>query len=298
MGNPRVCIKYNQFDLLRIIPFPNENEYDFKISFLNNEYKLRMHQEGMKDFLMPTDDFKLNEWEITYHRSKDEKPTKYQLKNPSRPYFNLPLKNLVDPIKSSEFPIPFLKLGINKNLDTYNSFKDKKDYRIIDLNNFNVLELYIVSADYKFEEFMKKWDLFDLLYTVVPMEYFVNGKYQKNFFEPKLKTIYEKNQYRREIIKINDEIGLLCNFYIDENINGKKQDSFISLYENGKFQKYLSLAPISYGATNKELAYIKQLRRNKNILTDKEFNYWNKYFENLKNKANINNIDGFSLPEK
>ncbi len=39
----KVCIRYKDFDLLRIIPFPAGSEYDFKISMVGNDYELRMH---------------------------------------------------------------------------------------------------------------------------------------------------------------------------------------------------------------------------------------------------------------
>lgn len=292
MPNNKICIKKQEADLLRIIPFPAGNEFDFKISFLNN-YDLRIHSEGVQYFDMPPDDFKLNKWELTYHNSTSSKPTKVHLKSLSKPYgyFNLALNNLVDPIKSPEFPIPLLKVGIDNNGD-YKLFKSKASYRIIELNNANVIEIYIVSSKYDFNNFMSKWALFDLIYTIAPMEHFVNGKLQKGFLNPKVKGIYDDNKFCRKLIKINDDISLLCNLYYDNAIDGVKQKSFVSIYENGNYLKYLILTPI-----DKEFAFVKQLSRNKSALSDEEYDYWHNYFEKLRDETDTKTIDGFSLGE-
>jgi len=300
MPNPKACIKFNEFDLLRIIPFPAGSEYDFKINFLDNDYELRMHNRGKYDFLSPTDDFKLREWEITYHKSQKDKPCKFHLKSISKPtqYFDLPLKDIVDPIKSPEFPIPFLKLGINSSLSTYKSFRFKKDYKIIDLEKQNVLELYIISSQFNPEVFARKWSFFDLLYIAAPMEYFVSGKLKRGFINPKLNSMGETNGYRREVIEINDDIALLCNIYTDKAIDGNKQNPFVSIYENGDFLKYLALAPIEDGSKyGKKPAYIKQLRRNKTNLTTQEYNYFREFFEKLEKETDTDKIDGIVLPQ-
>jgi len=36
-----ICIKFREYDLLRLIPMRVGDDYDFKLEFMNNEFKLR-----------------------------------------------------------------------------------------------------------------------------------------------------------------------------------------------------------------------------------------------------------------
>ena len=52
----KICIRYKDFDLLRIIPFPAGSEYDFKISLVDNDYDVIIHPLDKKWFLMLHDE--------------------------------------------------------------------------------------------------------------------------------------------------------------------------------------------------------------------------------------------------
>jgi hypothetical protein len=296
----KVCIKSGENDLLRIIPFPVGEEYDFKISFVKNDYKLRMHPVGVDYFNMPSEEFQLKDWEITYHSSTQENPTKFHLKSMDSPvkYYDLPMKNYIDPIKSSEFPIPLLKIGIVDS-SKFKKYKHKLAYTEIDLKQANIIEIYLIPSDFNYDKFISRWGLFDLIYTIAPMEYFVNGRY-KGFLNAKYKTLYDDNSYFRQQIKINKDLSLFCNFYRDDALDGVKQDSFVSIYENGDYLKYLSLAPINYYFKNGEKskispAYIRQLDSNKDKMSIEEIKYWKSLFEKYKEEFKDYSLNGFSL---
>jgi hypothetical protein len=300
MANQKVCIKSGNKDLLRIIPFPSGSEYDFKISIVNNDFKLRIHPESVEPFYITENNFSLKKWELSYHNSNDMKPAKIHLKSISKhiTYLNLPINNFTNPNKSSEFPIPLLKIGFSKS-DSYNTYKPKSYYKIIDLNDNNVLEVFIVPSSFDWEKFITKWGLFDLIYSIAPMEYFVNGKLRA-FSKAKLKALYVDNQYCRKLIFVNNEIALLCNFYNDTTIDGHRQKSFISVYENGNFLKYLLLAPINYYYQNNQLsptklAYEIQLDHIKHQITSVEYKYWQNFFYNINRKYGDCSLDIFSL---
>jgi len=216
----KVCIRYKNFDLLRIIPFPAGSEYDFKISMVGNDYKLRMHPLNEKSFWMPHDEhFHLKNWEITYHNRKGDEPSKLHFKRLAEPheYYDFPIVKMADPVSSPEFPIPFMKIGVLKESTQLRKFRAKKNYTVIDIGSANVVELFIVSGDFDLEEFMRKWEMFDLLYTVIPIEYFVNGKPSRGFLGPKYKAIYSGNESLfRFKTRINEQIGMMAVWYPDK----------------------------------------------------------------------------------
>ena len=141
MANPKVCIKSGNSDLLRIIPFPVNNEYDFKISLINNDFTLRLHPESFDHFFLLPKEFDLKNWEITYHNSTLEKPAKVHLKSLTKPtrYETLPLINFADLVKTSNFPIPLLKIGFSFS-DSFKTYRSKTNYCVIDIdkNNENI----------------------------------------------------------------------------------------------------------------------------------------------------------------
>ena len=97
----RVSIRYEDFDLLRIIPIPARNEYDFEISVVGNDYELRMYPLDNKWFWMPNDEnFHLKGWEITYHNKKGDEPSKLHFKRLAEPheYYDFPIVKMADPI--------------------------------------------------------------------------------------------------------------------------------------------------------------------------------------------------------
>ncbi len=302
----RVCIRYKDFDLLRIIPFPAGSEYDFKISMVGNDYELRMHPMDKKCFWKPHDEnFHLKDWEITYHNRKGDEPSKLHFKRLAEPheYYDFPIVKMADPISSPEFPIPFLKIGVSRESTQLRKFRAKKNYTVIDIGSANVVELFIVSGDFDLEKFMRKWEMFDLLYTVVPIEYFVNGKLSKGFLGPKYEAIYSGNESLfRFKTRMNEQIGMMAVWYPDNNIDGSKQRSFVSFYENQDYLRFMACAPVEYKYHNgskseRKPAYKWQLERSQQRMDPAEYDNWRCYFEKLESENKNKDIlpDGFSL---
>ncbi len=302
----KICIRYKDFDLLRIIPFPAGSEYDFKISLVDNDYDLRMHPLDKKWFLMLHDEnFHLKDWEITYHNRKGDEPSKLHFKRLVEPheYHDFPISDVADPISNPEFPIPFLKIGVSKESTQLRQFRAKRNYTVIDIGSANVVELFIVGADFDLDRFMRKWEMFDLLYTVVPIEYFVNGKLSKGFLGPKYEAIYSGSESLfRSKKKINEKVGIMAVWYPDKNIDGSKQRSFISFYENQDYLRFMACAPIEYyyhygSKSERKPAYRWQLERARQRMDPAEYDHWKCYFEKLESENENSDIlpDGFSL---
>ncbi|PNS36984.1 hypothetical protein [Mesotoga sp. B105.6.4] len=302
----RVCIRYKDFDLLRIIPFPAGSEYDFKISVVGNDYELRMYRMNKKCFWKPHDEnFHLKDWEITYHNRKGDEPSKLHFKRLAEPheYYDFPIVKMADPISSPEFPIPFLKIGVSRESTQLRKFRAKKNYTVIDIGSANVVELFIVNGDFDLEKFMRKWEMFDLLYTVVPIEYFVNGNLSKGFLGPKYEAIYSGNEslFRFKTM-VNEQIGMMAVWYADNKIDGSKQRSFVSFYENQDYLRFMACAPVEYKYHNgskseRKPAYKWQLERSQQRMDPAEYDNWKCYFEKLESENENSEIlpDGFSL---
>jgi hypothetical protein len=300
LAAPKVCIKSGSRDLLRIVPFPAGNEYDFKISVLRNDFELRMHPESQESFYLPPEDFDLKEWDLTYHNSTNNQPTKIHLKSCNKPYqyLPLPISNFANPQKTSFFPIPFMKIGFSPT-DRYKQYKAKHTHKVVEIKADNVLEIFIVHSGFDWSSFISKWALFDFIYAMAPMEFFVNGRL-RSFSKIKMSSIYSDKIYHREMVYINEEIALLLNMFYDSAIDGKKQQPYISVYENGSFLNYLLAAPVNYYSKNGEKtppmpAYKQQLEMIKPWASREDYAHWASFFEKI-NMAFANKVlDGFSL---
>lgn len=281
----KIAIIKDDYDLLRIVPFnKSEDKYDFKISMLKNRYALRIYQTGKPGFLYSTED--ITDWEFSYHGQLDDKPAKIHAKHMSEPklYKDFPLANLIDMKINSEFPLPLMKMGVCTD-ESFKRFKKKDKYSMLDMKEGNVAEFYLLNNNFDMDNFMIKWDIFHFLFLVLPMEYYSNGKmdlniYKMNFFaDSKKDTYFTQGQF-----KVSDEISVMINSYYDPHVDSKKQQSYLSFFENGSYLKYLSNVPVVYEFPNGKKTVVKpaykvQLERNRQMLSDEEFDYWRAIFE-------------------
>lgn len=301
--NRTVCIKYKNYDLLRIIPFSVGRDYDFKIDTLDNDYQVSIHHMNDSCYYYPIENFHSNQWEITYHKRSGQNPTKFHFKKKhnsdnNNVYVDIPLHQLTDPNILAEFPIPLMKISISKN-GNFKKYKYKKKYCVCDIKDFNIVEIYLVNSNFKFHNFETKWDIFDLIYGIAPIGYFTNGKLGYDFEESK----FSQGNFTREVIEINKDVKLLFNYFQSSNIYDEhEKDSFISIYENGDYLKYLVSAPISYRTldglvTKPQSAFVLQMNRCKNRMSIDEYRNWYNYFQKWHEKSINENlkITGFIL---
>jgi hypothetical protein len=199
--------------------------------------------------------------------------------------------------------VRFFEIGVSKDSSQLRRFKEKKDHIVIDIRSANVVELFIVGASFDPEKFMRKWEMFDLLYTVVPIEYFVNGKLSGWFLGPKYRAIYSgKESLFRFKTRMNDQVGIMAAWYPDDNINGTKLGSFISFHANQDYMRFMACAPVEYYRRNgakseRKPAYKWQLERSRQRMDPPEYDHWKCYFESLESENKNSGIlpDGFSL---
>ncbi len=114
------------------------------------------------------------DWEITYHRRTQTQPTKIHLKRSDghggEIYNQLPLDRLRDPTTQSEFPIPLFRIQI-PNVDPYKDYKPSpKEHIVVDLEDCNVAEFFLVPASFDYKNFSYKWPLLSLHFLVASFQ--------------------------------------------------------------------------------------------------------------------------------
>lgn len=302
----KIAITKNEYDLLRIIPF-NETEKndkcEFKISMLDNNYTLRLKQIDTPYFLNL--EANINDYEITYHRKQNKQPTKIHFKNirEKEDYRTFPLFNLEDPLLSEDFPFPLLLLGVSIN-DVFKKINKNKQYSILNLQNDNVLELFIANEKFDMEFFFKDWNIFSLLIMTLPLEYYATGKIDRNLEKMDLFLNPNKNfNLLQSTIKVSDRLNIIGNSYYDKNINGEKQKSYIQLYDNSLFLKYLSCIPMQYKFDNGKKtpirrAYELQMESIKGKIPNAKFKHYENMFKKWHEEIERDKIklDGIIIP--
>jgi hypothetical protein len=179
MQTEKVAIIKNGIDIGRIIPFnmdQDEREYDFKISFAKNNYEISAYSLLSKiPERVAFED--MVDWEISYHRSNEIKPTVIHLKEKKNQpvYKQLPLQRLVDPTIHSEFPIPFMRIEIPSDFTGKNYKPKPKEHIIFDLENNNVAEFYLTHIDFNYEMFAEKWPTISLRLMTSSFEFFATN---------------------------------------------------------------------------------------------------------------------------
>ena len=291
-----IAIRKNEYDLLRIIPFnETDSRCDFKIAMLDNNYTLRMKQLNTEYFLnLETN---INDYEITYHSKQGSQPTKLHFKNTKsdEDYKTLPLSNLEDPIISEDFPFPLLKLGVEID-GIFKRYKKRAKHSVLDLENNNVLELFIVSSNFDFEYFFHNWGLFAHLITILPLEYYTNGKIDTT--STKVNQIINPNKnFNMEQVNFNvsDNLAIIGSCQRDPNIDGIKQKSYIQFYDNNLYLKYLACIPVQFrladgSKTIKQKAYKWQLTSIKNNISKEKFHYYQGLFTKWDKEIKRDNI--------
>lgn len=293
----KVAIIKNGIDIGRVIPFNRDTEeYDFKISFIQNDYEVNMYpflSKAPKKFEME----KMVDWEISYHRSTAFKPTiihlKEKKKNPK--YRPLPLYRLVDPTIHTEFPIPFMRLEIPLNFAGKNYKLKSKEHVVLDMDNSNVAEIYLTHSNFHYETFSQKWPALSLKLIAHSFEFFATNNMLTN--EQKYKNFIPMNGevgVAAEEFGINEDMKLYVNKYTNpEFTDGKIR---VTLIENEFAEALLGLSLVGYandkGKVEMFPAFEEDLRRE--TMSRKEKQKWEYRFNKMQEKLeramkNINN---------
>jgi len=283
----KVSIIKNEIDIGRIIPFnPSEGEYDFKISFSENDYEVNFFTflSVLPEKIEISDTIS---WEITYHRSARLKPTVIHLKEKSSnpKYKTLPLKRLKDPSIHNEFPIPFMKIEIPSNFKGKKYKPKVKEHVIFDMEAANVAEFYLTHINFDFDLFAKKWPTISLKLMVSSFEFFATNdlltdKYKLKYFMP---TGDEIRTFAKMII-VNKDMGFFVNIYKNPEFFGEK--IIVTFIENEFADALMGLSQIGYennqGRVEMLSAYKEDLRRD--TMSKKEKQKWEYRFNKMQQR--------------
>jgi hypothetical protein len=254
----KIAITKNGKDICRIIPInPNNGEYDFKMAFHNNEFDIVIYKllEKKPLFCKIYDSI---DWEITYHRKTEKDQTKIHLKHKpvDKPeqffdseheeYITLPLEKLLEPIVNTLFPIPLMKIEIT-DCETAKDMKYKKGKHIIDLQDSNILEIFLFHQSYDYEKFMHEWPGISLNVLTMPFEFFGTNNLDSD--HNKGLNIFSKNSEPRcaqFIVSINHDMKLIINLFRDSRINERLAKTRITFIENELSASIMSMLQIAY----------------------------------------------------
>lgn len=199
----KVAITKNGLDVGRIILGSECNgNYDFKLSFLDNAFEVRLIQLFHTPYILTMN--YPSHWELTYHKSGGSKPPCVHLKHKSKEqpdkypkveksYQPLNLKRLAEPTVITDFPIPLFKIVVPDNISATQYLPKPQKHIVLNMNNVNTAEVYLTHASFDYGLFAQKWPSLHLnlmthaieffatnniLYTANKMEYFLpdNGE--------------------------------------------------------------------------------------------------------------------------
>ncbi len=281
----KIVIKKNEYDVGRIIPAVKEDEsYDFKISFLDYEFdiyaiplfkkpiEMKFGEEGSR--------------EITYHKSKKGMKPIIHIKkikyNDGKIYQNFPFEKLLEPTYRTEFPIPLCKISIPDS-SIFRKYKKKDDHLLIDVQDQNIIEIYLTNRNFNFESFYKKWPNVDLALFFHAFEFWATN--DLSYTKEKNRYFFSKDRkprIARMSFPITDNMNILVNIYKDELFSENCNKLSIIFIENQQFFALLGHTPVMKTHKDKlEMAWKKDIE-NDEVFDLKEKEKWIYWFEKWK----------------
>lgn len=246
---PKIAIVVDGIDICRIIPFNSDiGKYELKIDFLENEFEISLFKLFCKEPIK----FELEDSpqrEITYHKGTNEKPIIIHLKHKedqtNERYIPLPLKKIIAPNVNNIFPLPILKLEIPSKING-KKYKHKPNHRVIELEDCNVLEVFMAHSDFDFDKVMNKLPTVFTAFLVLSFEIYATNsvttgrqKYNNFFPEDKPKTVF--SQYN-----LFNDMQLLGIYYFDKLLDEKLSKIKVTFIENELSEAILGMMQVRY----------------------------------------------------
>lgn len=275
----KLSIIKNGYDVLRIIEM-GLGEFKITNETGNNDFKvytLSLFSKPQK-----LDFNKSKKWEISYHVSTNEMPTKIHLKNEDgKEYITLPLKELIDPDINTEIPIPLFKVLIPDSCLSKRykrSIKGDKNHVVIDIGDNNSLEIFVTSADFVERNYIEKWQnvIFSLIandmrfYATNSPEYMALNMYFG------LNDCNHSSKLINQSVKITENIGVFVNTVNIPNLHEDKLD-FLFL-ENSIYLTLLVNQTFSYSMTSKKYILYEKDMENTKFFNSTEILKWKRIF--------------------
>lgn len=287
MSENKITITKSGYDILRIIETASDgNNCEFKICPMINTKDINIF--CMQLFSEPKyfEFDKNKELEITYHKASNNKRTKIHLKLKSEfdtEYKELELTKLLDPNVNTEIPIPLLQI-IVPNEVLYKKYEKQKKHIQFEVENNNIIEIYLTKKGYKDSNLFDKWKFLNNLLFINPIQYYATGLNEKYAGQ----NIYMKLQENIGLIAkktdVTDDIGILINVVNNPNI--KTQKMCMLFIENAAYLGFLGGTLLyTEECKNGKLAYKYDLD-NDQYFDSNEREKWDNIFEKEFDKLN------------
>lgn len=243
-------------DICRLIFMKaNDGKYDLKIEFLNNAFGVQTYRLfSYRPIVWDVEN--LEKVNISYHHGANNYPVMIHLKrkepeNGVKTYTTLPPTRIQAPNINQMFPIPLLKLEIPQSVvEGAKEYTPKSYHHAIDIEDSNVLELYMSAEDNSLIENIEKYPKLSFVQTAMSMEYFATNSvvsdYQKNpNFVPK-----GKERLAMMVIKELQGMDIGVNIFPDPDLDRREKALKITFIENELAEEILLSTILRYPKVN------------------------------------------------
>lgn len=254
-----IAIVLNNKDVCRIIPFaPDNGKNELKINFLDNPYEVSCYPLFSREPLSVITP-ELQNYELTYHKGKNNKPIIIHLKRKDCPamhnrYINLPIKRIVAPNVNQYFPLPIMKLEIPSSA-VNKKYRYKNYHKIIHLENCNVIELYLVNKGFDMNAFMNKYPVIHLAQMMLSFEFYATNSVLTDY--QKYKYILPRAGTRNIMTTVNllSDIQIIATYFFDPELDKKQNKIKVTFIENKIAEGLLMFAKVVYPKVSKNGVY-------------------------------------------
>lgn len=243
-------VKSNK-DICRLIFQSQENgKFDIKIDFLKNEYKVQLYRLFAERPIIWDVDNSENV-NISYHHGAAPWPVLIHLKRyPAAEgqdvYTTLCEHRLQPPNTNQKFPIPLLKLEIPQGIiDHAKDYKRKKYHHVLDILNSNVLEIYMASKEFSFEDYSTKYGCVMGIQTMMSIDFFASNTVLSDYQKMGNMIPHGKVEPRMRWITNIEGMQLFAIMYPDPNVDKLKKIA-ITFIENEFAEDVLLWSRIFY----------------------------------------------------
>ena len=175
-------------DICRLIfTKADKGRYDLKLDFLGNSFQVQAYRLfSQRPIVWDVSESKNN---MSYHYGKDEKPVVIHIKN-EKPaeggsrYITLPIHRIQSPNINQLLPLPLLKLEVpDCVIEKAKVYRPKPYHRAIDLEDSNVLELFMLPEGRVNQYTLDKYETIFHAWMIASFEFYatdtVLSDYQK-----------------------------------------------------------------------------------------------------------------------
>lgn len=241
----------NGKDICRLIfTKVGDGRYDLKINFLENafqvqSYRLFSHRPIIWDVSGPQSS-------MSYHYGRDNNPVMIHIKK-ERPeagenrYVTLPIKRIQPPNSNQMFPLPLLKIEIPDTIiDGAKLYHKKQKHEVIDLDDSNVLELFMLPEGWHDKDLFDRYPRISLVYSMISMEFFASNTVLSDY-QKSANVIPRGRPAKRGIgIKGLQGMELYASIFPDTNMGAGRQKLMMTFIENELTEPILLSGIIHY----------------------------------------------------